>query len=128
MRCYTSIREPETCSAQRSSYRRNPVPSAEVQALEEQLAAARHAESIAAAAGRDTSQMPGGVDSAPVNQSDQVEQVATDAAPVIDEGVDIVNEIKKGTPISDIANKLLDPNGLHSVVKAIGDIVKVVGL
>ena len=70
----------------------------------------------------DTSGMPGGVDSAPVSggapESDiqKIEHVAET------ELVDILGELKAGTSVSSIANKLLDQNGLASVVKAIGDL------
>ena len=46
----------------------------------------------------------------------KIEQAAeTDA-------VDIIGELKAGSSISDVANKLLDQDGLASIVKAIGDL------
>jgi len=38
------------------------------------------------------------------------------------EGLDIIKELKAGAPVSEIANKLLDQNGLGSIVKAISDL------
>jgi hypothetical protein len=122
----------------------------QVTAIESALAAVQP--TPVAAEPIDTSGLPGGVDSAPVNEPDPLpvagdpamqpggEQanapiVAAPAAPAETppllqkieqdaetDAVDIIGELKAGSSISDVANKLLDQDGLASIVKAIGDL------
>lgn len=104
----------------------------------------------AANATADTSGMPGGVDSAPVTDMPPVSvedpamqpggaaantasagaPAAAEPAPLLErveqdaeqDAVDIIGELKSGASISSVANKLLDQNGLASIVKAIGEL------
>jgi hypothetical protein len=84
----------------------------------------------AASAPEDPAMMPGGA-AANTPASD-----ATETAPLLQkverdaegDAVDIIGELKAGSSISDIANKLLDQDGLSSIVKAIGDLAGKIGL
>lgn len=81
----------------------------------------------------DTSGMPGGVDSAPVSTSttpeDPVgEKIVREAEQAVEtEGLDIINELKHSS-ISEVAGRLLDQDGLKSIVSAIGKLAGRVGL
>lgn len=88
--------------------------------LAAQQAPAPAEQAAPAALAPDTSMMPGGVDSAPVSTAETPIQKVERA--VETEAVDIIAELKSGTSVSDIANKLLDQDGLGSIVKAIGDL------
>jgi hypothetical protein len=111
----------------------------QVAAIEAALAAVQPAAPAAEPA--DTSGLPGGVDSAPVNEPDTpapAEPATPAAAPPAaqapeseldkletgaeTDAVDIITELKEGASISDVANKLLDQDGLTSIVKAIRDL------
>jgi hypothetical protein len=102
------------------------VSSAQVIAdLEAALEAARA--DVAGAPATDTSGLPGGVDSAPVNKPDGMPSVppVVTASPLANaetEIVDIIGELKGGASVSDVANRLLDQSGLASIVKAIGEL------
>jgi hypothetical protein len=97
-----------------------------------ELAAAQTAQQTVAGAGEgaDTSGMPGGVDSAPVSvdsapvkpDTESLLEKVEDTAEI--DAVDIIGELKSGSSISDVANKLLDQNGLSSIVKAIGTLAE----
>lgn len=122
---------------------------AEIEAIEAAIAAQPTVVPVAPVPPVDTSGLPGGVDSAPVSEPapvagdpamqpggeqanapviaapapaqtppllQKIEQDAETAA------VDIIGELKAGTSISNVANKLLDQDGLASIVKAIGDL------
>jgi hypothetical protein len=108
----------------------------QVAAIESALAAVQPPAAEPAA---DTSGLPGGVDSAPVNEPDApaptepaAPATAAAAAPESEldkletgaetDVIDIITELKEGASISDVANKLLDQDGLASIVKAIGDL------
>jgi hypothetical protein len=94
----------------------------------------------------DTSNMPGGTDSAPVTQPPptSVEDPAmqpggaaantpgpTPAAELLKrvedgaetDALDIISELKRGESVTNVANRLLDQTGLVSIVKAIRDLI-----
>lgn len=105
--------------------------------LERELAAAKaQAPAPAQPSEPDTSQMPGGVDGAPVSASEPEphEPASTPVAEppkmgvIEDIGIDIIQDLKAGRSVSDVANMLLSETGLHSIVKAIGQLAKEVGL
>jgi hypothetical protein len=96
-------------------------------AAAEELAAAQAAAqpTVTGASTVDTSNMPGGVDSAPTQAEPEpapADELDTVARVVESEVVDIIAELKAGASVSSVANKLLDQTGLESIVKAIGDI------
>jgi len=114
-----------------------------IAAAQEALAALENAAAAPPApAAPDTSGMPGGVDSAPVNEPDPTPpghitavetRIEPDREPIsglaVVEGVDILHELKAGTAVDEIANRLLDSvHGQKVIVKAIGDIVKAIGI
>jgi hypothetical protein len=79
--------------------------------------------------------MPGGVDSAPVNEgvpaSGIIHTVTTEVKAVehaaAADGLDIIHELKAGASINDVANKLLDSTtAAPAIVKAIADLAKAV--
>lgn len=102
------------------------------------LAAARRAEALGATTppeavvtgggSVDTSGMPGGADSAPVSENapepaKPVESAIAEVEQTAEaDAIDILQELKAGTPVAQVADKLLDQNGLRSIVKAIGDL------
>jgi hypothetical protein len=98
-------------------------------------AATANAPAAPSAGAPDTSNMPGGVDSAPINNSDTAKQsesseslLETVEQTAETDAVDIIGELKAGNSIADIANKLLDQDGVKSIVKAIGDLAGKIGL
>lgn len=84
----------------------------------------------AASAPEDPAMMPGGAAAntpAPdtTETAPLLQKVERDAE---EDAIDIIGELKAGSSISDIANKLLDQDGLSSIVKAIGDLAGKIGL
>jgi hypothetical protein len=100
-----------------------------------------------AAAAIDTSQMPGGVDSAPVSAAEEelphpitnapteLEKIEHSAKGGVMDLVDIIGELKgdpeKGIPptgLSEVAGKLLDQDGIKSILDAILKVATKAGL